>query len=293
MTAKDQRGMEPFDYLLMNSGQKSISDGHIAILLYLLTQKEHPEALKHMAERMGTIKGLLFCIDNDAEEPLRLLLTHFADKFKTEVAGAYDYRFLLRRCLFLNSSRCLTTILSVKPDMEITPVELELAVYFANEEIVKDLITRFYERLPIAERKLEERVVKACVHKKAEAHLRHMLDFSKSCRYEFADSVAQIEAKDWGKEELAEIFSLDVIKDKRKLDLPNFVDMYAQYNDQNILQLAIDQDSESLASLLMQTDVSLWTNRKSDGATCLILATKVPSRQHIWHRKGCTRSWRR
>ena len=219
------------------------------------------------------------CIDNDSNKCLGILLKHFASDIEAKVLDKqHDWLTLVRRCLLMNSGKCLKKIMKTKIDIEkfLTPIEIELAVYFASPEIVQDVIKCYYKNIALNDRKLSERVIKACIYGKNMEYLTHLIDITKNCAIEYDEIISTVEIKDWFKDEINNaIYNFDYMKKRKEYRKVDFVALYKQYNDNNMLQYAIEQEDEKIAAIIMKSNVNFWTKRKSDQATCLILATKV------------------
>lgn len=257
LDVKDKRGFEAVDYLMINGLSEAFK--------YFLVQQEFPALKEYVRKHLVSLRALYMCIDNDSEECLELLLNRFESEFSKEVLK--DWMCLVRRCLLVNSNKCLKVMLKLK-DLEMSPVELELAVYFADKEIVHDMIRRYYDK----NNKLEENVIKACIYKKNIDYIEMLLSITKSCAKESEEWIAESGTIDYSTDQ---IYNLDYLKGRKQYTAVPFKKLHQDFSDNNILQYAIERKEEKIALALLQTNVNLRTRRRTDGATCLVLATKV------------------
>ena len=213
------------------------------------------------------------CIDNDSDDCLKLLIEHFHDIYDKEVLKEGNWILLVQRCLMLNSNKCLREILKTKK-IEFTSIEMELAVYFADKNIVLDIFQKHYENILIDDRKLEENVIKACIYKKNLEYIQCLLDITKVCAKEHEKVISKSIMKNYL---TTQIYNFEYLKGKKDYAKIPFTKIYEDFNDNNILQYAIENSQENIAIVLLETNVNLNTVRESDKATALILATRVTS----------------
>ncbi len=176
----------------------------------------------------------------------------------------------------LNSVKCLQKLLATTAKVELTAIELELAVYFVKDpQIMAELLVKYYKGTQPEAKRLEERVVKACIFTGKADYIKLLLGITKKCAVESAETIAAVEVKDWLKTELYETYNLDYLKGTKQYPQIPFAALYTEFNNNNILHYGIEKHDETLVALILQSDVNLQTKRKTDFATCLVLATKV------------------
>jgi len=235
--------------------------------VYFIEQKEFPEFQAYTRHHLITLRAIHMCIDNDAAECLELLLSHYDEELEKKVVRGDEWRYLIQRCLLVSSNRCLKVIFKLK-DLKLTPIEVELAVYFSDKEVVQDIIRRYYAM----DDRLHENIVKACIYKKNIEYIEELMKVTKNCAKESEEWIAQSEVKDYS---VNPIYNLNYMKQKKKYTIIPFNKIYQEYNDNNILQYAIERKEERIALLILQTNINLFTSRRTDKATSLILAVKV------------------
>jgi len=261
---KDKRNFEAIDYLLINEKHEALK--------WFLEQNEYKNVTNYIEKHLLSLTALYMCIDNDSAKCLSLLLRHF-DKLYDSVVLNGDYRLLMRRCLLLKAANCLKELLNLKSIL-ITPIELELSIYEGEPESVNYLIKKYFEQNTVL--KLPERVIKACIYAKKLEYLQNLLEkTSELCCENNNNKIEQIEIIDWPIVEIKQIYNLEFMKKKKKFGKINFESLYQDFNKNNILHYAVENEDEKIALLILKTNICLTTIRLEDKANCLILATKV------------------
>lgn len=260
---KDVNGFEAVDYVLIYNQVKVLES------IY----ENYPSMLEYLRKHLITLKVLEICIDNNSAEVMELLVKKYREEYIELVEKHCEG--LAFRCIAFNSLKTLQILEGICKH-KVSANELELAVYYSDEELFKHLVDKYYKE---SERKIQERALKVSIHMKKIDYAFYMLKHSKECRCEHVEEVINSDAFDWSIKNLGRVNNIRMIKKRMPSLADRKVKEYSElYSASSIVHMAIESGSQELALKVLETDASLKTKRKTDNATPLIAATKVPAR---------------